>query len=70
MIDQELKLDELITKVVANSFNIDGFLDELALAYWVSINIGDERRANAIHELIAAVLERAEGRLESHGEQI
>ena len=70
VIDQELKLDELITKVVANSFNIDGFLDELALAYWVSINIGDERRANAIHELIAAVLERAEGRLESHGEQI
>ena len=69
-IDQELKLEELITKVLANSFNIDGFLDELALAYWVAINIGDERRTSAIHDLIATVIERGEGRLESHGEQI
>ena len=53
-----MKLEELITKVLANSFNIDGFLDELALAYWVAINIGDERRTSAIHDLIATVIER------------
>ena len=70
VIDQELKLEELITKVLANSFNIDGFLDELALAYWVAINIGDERRTSAIHDLIATVIERGEDRLESHGNKL
>ena len=48
VIDQELKLDELITRIVAENFNLDGYLDELSLAYWVSINIGDERRAGAV----------------------
>ena len=55
VIDQELKLEELITKVLANSFNIDGYLDELALAYWVS-KYYDERRTIAIHDLIATAI--------------
>ncbi len=58
VIDQELKLDELITKIIAKVFNLDGYLDELSLAYWVSINIGDERRASAIHDLISVVLKK------------
>ena len=62
--------DELITKIVAENFNLDGYLDELSLAYWVSINIGDERRAGAIHNLIAVVLVKAEDNLESHRNQI
>ena len=70
VIDTELKLDELITKIVAENFNLDGYLDELSLAYWVSINIGDERRIGAIHDLIALVLEQAEDNLENHSDQI
>ena len=70
VIDREFELDELITKVVAENFNIDGYLDELSLAYWVSINIGDERRADAIQNLMAAVLEQAQDNLESHSDQI
>ena len=70
VIDQELKLDQLITKIIAENFNLDGYLDELSLAYWVSINIGDERRTSAIHDLIAVVLEKAEDNLESHSDQI
>ncbi|HBX25950.1 MAG TPA: hypothetical protein DEF72_00820, partial [Gammaproteobacteria bacterium] len=70
VIDQELKLDELITKIVAKNFKLDGYLDELSLAYWVSVTMGDERRAGAIHNLIALVLVKAEDSLESHSDQI
>ncbi len=70
VIDREFDLDELITKVVEENFDYVWYLDELSLAYWVSVNISDERRADAIHDLIAAVLEKAEDNLESHSDQI